>query len=73
MRPAAFIEVSHPVEPGIGAYPCLLDPRAEVLLDYEASRGRYRNQSKGARQPKGSCAITESPPRTLGVFKTWRS
>jgi kynurenine formamidase len=36
-----FIEVSHRIEPGMKTYPGLPEPRAEVLLDYEASRPRY--------------------------------
>ena len=36
-----FIEVSHQIEPGMKTYPGLPEPRAEVLMDYEASRERY--------------------------------
>ncbi len=36
-----FIEVSHPVVPGMKTYPGLPEPRAEVLLDYDASRDKY--------------------------------
>jgi kynurenine formamidase len=38
---AAFIEVSHTIEPGMKTYPGLPEPRAEVFLDYEASRAKY--------------------------------
>ena len=30
-----FIEVSHPIEPGMKTYPGLPEPQAEILLDYE--------------------------------------
>lgn len=36
-----FIEVSHVIEPGMRTYPGLPEPTVEVLMDYEASRGRY--------------------------------
>ena len=35
------IEVSHAVREGMKTYPGLPEPRAEVLLDYEASREKY--------------------------------
>jgi arylformamidase len=41
-----FIEVSHPVEAGMETYPGLPAPRAEVLLDYDASRPRYDGRSE---------------------------
>lgn len=36
-----IIDVSHPIEPGMKTYPGLPVPRAEVVLDYQASRERY--------------------------------
>ena len=36
-----FVEVSHVIELGMKTYPGLPEPRAEVLLDYDASRERY--------------------------------
>jgi arylformamidase len=44
--PSRFIEVSHPVEPGMETYPGLPAPRAEVVLDYEASRPRYQGRAE---------------------------
>ena len=41
-----FIEVSHPVEPGMETYPGLPAPRADIVMDYEASRPRYQNQAE---------------------------
>jgi kynurenine formamidase len=44
--PRRFIEVSHPVEPGMETYPGLPAPRAEIVLDYEASRPRYQGRAE---------------------------
>jgi kynurenine formamidase len=44
--PSRFIEVSHPIEPGMETYPDLAAPRAEVLLDYAASRPRYQGRAE---------------------------
>ncbi len=41
-----FIEVSHPIEPGMTTYPDLPEPYAEVLVDYETSRSHYQNQAE---------------------------
>ena len=41
-----FIELSHTIEPGMKTYPGLPEPRAEILLDHEASRPRYQDQSE---------------------------
>ncbi len=41
-----FIELSHTIEPGMRTYPGLPEPRAEVLLDHEASRARYEGRSE---------------------------
>ena len=41
-----FIELSHPIVEGMKTYPGLPEPRVEVLVDYEASRERYRNQAE---------------------------
>ena len=41
-----FIELSHPIVPGMKTYPGLPEPTVEVLLDYEASRERYQNQAE---------------------------
>jgi arylformamidase len=41
-----LVEVSHLIEPGMKTYPGLPEPRAEVFLDYEASRERYQGKSE---------------------------
>src|SRR5262245_44706825 len=41
-----FIELSHAISPGMKTYPGLPEPRAEVLVDYDASRPRYQNKSE---------------------------
>jgi len=41
-----FIEVSHPIVPGMETYPGLPAPRADVIMDYEVSRPRYENQAE---------------------------
>lgn len=41
-----FVEVSHAIEHGMRTYPGLPEPRAELLLDYEASRERYSGQAE---------------------------
>lgn len=41
-----FIEVSHPIEPGMKTYPGLPEPHTETLLDYEESRARYNGQAE---------------------------
>jgi arylformamidase len=41
-----FIEISHIIEPGMKTYPGLPEPRAEVLLDHEASRARYQGKAE---------------------------
>jgi kynurenine formamidase len=41
-----FIEVSHPIEPGMKTYPGLPEPQAEILLDYDSSRVRYGGQAE---------------------------
>lgn len=40
MKPR-IVEVSHAIDAGMTTYPGLPAPRAETLLDYEASRARY--------------------------------
>ena len=44
--PSRFIEVSHPIEPGMETYPGLPAPRAEVVLDYDVSRPRYQDRAE---------------------------
>src|SRR5580693_5158933 len=41
-----IIEVSHPVVPGMKTYPGLPEPRAEVLVDYDASRALYSGKAE---------------------------
>lgn len=41
-----YVEVSHVIEPGMKTYPGLPEPRAEVLLDFDASRERYAGKSE---------------------------
>ncbi len=45
-KPLRYTEVSHTIEEGMVTYPGLPEPRAEILLDYEASRPRYQNQAE---------------------------
>jgi arylformamidase len=44
--PRRLIEVSHAIEMGMETYPGLPAPRAEVLLDYEASRVHYDGRAE---------------------------
>jgi arylformamidase len=44
--PRRFIEVSHPIEPGMETYPGLPVPESEVVLDYDASRPHYHGQAE---------------------------
>jgi kynurenine formamidase len=41
-----LIEVSHAIEEGMETYPGLPAPRAETLLDYEASHARYDDKAE---------------------------
>lgn len=41
-----FVEISHPIEPGMKTYPGLPEPRAELLFDFDASSARYGGQSE---------------------------
>jgi arylformamidase len=41
-----FVELSHPIVPGMKTYPGLPEPTVDVLLDYEASRERYQDQAE---------------------------
>jgi len=41
-----FIEVSHPIVPGMKTYPGLPEPVAEVLMDYDASHERYQGKAE---------------------------
>jgi len=43
---SVFIEVSHPVEPGMETYPGLPAPRVDIVMDYEASRPKYQNHAE---------------------------
>jgi arylformamidase len=42
----SIIDVSHSIGAGTETYPGLPPPRLEVLLDYEASRGRYDGRAE---------------------------
>jgi arylformamidase len=42
----SFIEVSHKIIPGMKTYPGLPEPRAEILVDYEASRQLYQDKAE---------------------------
>lgn len=46
MTAPRFVEISHAIEPGMKTYPGLPEPRAEVLLDYDASAARYGGKSE---------------------------
>jgi len=41
-----FIEVSHPIEPGMMTYPGFPPPRSEVMLDYETAHRRYESRAE---------------------------
>ena len=41
-----FVELSHQIVAGMKTYPELPEPKVEILLDYEASRERYKNQAE---------------------------
>ena len=41
-----FIEVSHPIEPGMKTYRGLPLPETKIIMDYDASRLRYGGQSE---------------------------
>ena len=41
-----YVEVSHPIEPGMRTYPDLPQPRSEVLLDYGTSRQGYQGKAE---------------------------
>jgi kynurenine formamidase len=41
-----FVELSHPIESGMQTYPGLPEPRAEVILEREASRERYHGKAE---------------------------
>jgi kynurenine formamidase len=43
---ARFVELSHPIVPGMKTYPGLPEPKVDVVLDYDASRERYQNQAE---------------------------
>jgi len=43
---ARFIDVSHPIEPGMQTYPGLPVPEAKVFFDYDESRERYQGQAE---------------------------
>lgn len=40
---STLVEVSHAIEAGMRTYPGLPEPRAEVLLEYDASRAKYED------------------------------
>src|SRR5271170_8132844 len=46
MRAMKRIDLSHPIVPGMKTYPGLPVPEAHVVLDYDASRARYRDQAE---------------------------
>jgi kynurenine formamidase len=41
-----FIEISHEIEAGMKTYPGLPEPRVEVFMDYDESRGRYAGETE---------------------------
>ena len=41
-----FVELSHPIVPGMKTYPGLPEPTVDVVVDYEASRERYQNKAE---------------------------
>lgn len=43
---AEIIEVSHTIVPGMKTYPGLPEPRAEILVDYDASRDLYSGKAE---------------------------
>lgn len=38
-----FIELSHPIVPGMTTYPGLPEPTVDLVVDYDASRARYQD------------------------------
>jgi arylformamidase len=44
--PLEFIEVSHPIQPGMKTYPGLPEPSVHVVLDYNSSRERYEGKAE---------------------------
>ena len=45
-KPRTFIELSHPIVPGMKTYPGLPEPVVDVVVDYEASRSRYQDKAE---------------------------
>ena len=41
-----FVELSHKIVPGMQTYPGLPEPQVDVVVDYEASRQRYKGQAE---------------------------
>ena len=41
-----FIEVSHPVVPGMKTHPGLPEPQVEIVFDYDDSRERYQGKAE---------------------------
>ena len=43
---ARFIEISHPIVPGMKTYPGLPEPTVDVVVDYDTSRQRYQGKAE---------------------------
>src|SRR5687768_18372933 len=46
MAAPSFVEVSHPIRPGMKTYPGLPEPQVETIFDYDSSRERYRGEAE---------------------------
>jgi len=43
---ARYVEVSHPIVPGMKTYPGLPEPKVDVIIDYDGSRERYQGKAE---------------------------
>jgi len=43
---ARYVEVSHPIVPGMKTYPGLPEPKVDVIFDYDGSRERYQGKAE---------------------------
>lgn len=60
-----FVELNHPLEDGMAAYPGLPSPRFTALLDHAASRNRYQGKAEfylGRFELPGNCGTYLDSP-----------
>jgi len=43
---ARYVEVSHPIVPGMKTYPGLPEPKVDVIIDHDGSRERYQGKAE---------------------------